>query len=247
MAEKIRVTVWSEYILEKEYEHIAAIYPKGIHEAIADIYREDAEFEVRAVTLQMPEQGLGEEVLSETDVLLWYGHMVHEQVEDKLVERIKKRVWEGMGLLLLHSSAQSKVFDRILGTTGDVRWREIGEKERVWVIDRSHPIVQGLPMYFDIPHSEMYGEPFEIPVPEELVFISWFAGGDVLRSGCCYHRGAGKVFYFGPGHEEYPIYYQKEIRQVMKNAVQWAAPGRGVEVSFGKTEALEDVEVFSPR
>ena len=238
----IRVTVRNEYILEKEYPHIEAIYPKGIHEAIADIYREESEFEVTAVSLDMPHQGLDTELLDKTDVLIWYGHMVHEQVEDDLVERIKRRVWEGMGLLILHSSAQSKVFDRILGTTGEVRWREIGEKERVWVVNRSHPIAQGLNMCFEIPHSEMYGEPFEIPAPDDLVFISWYAGGDVLRSGCCYHRGGGRVFYFAPGHEEYPIYYQDEIRLVMKNAARWAAPGTGVKVSFGNVDTLEAVE-----
>lgn len=246
MGEKIRVTIWNEYILEREYPHIAAIYPNGIHEALGDIFRESGNFEVTAVTLDMPEQGLPQELLDRTDVLVWYGHMVHEKISDDLADRIKKRVWDGMGLLILHSSAQSKIFDRVLGTTGEVRWREIGEKERVWVVDRSHPIVKGLPMCFEIPHSEMYGEPFEIPVPEELVFISWYAGGDVLRSGCCYHRGAGKIFYFAPGHEEYPIYYQKEIRKILRNGAEWAVSGGKVEVSFGNVNALEEIEVYKP-
>ena len=195
----IRVTVWNEYILEKEYSHIEAIYPKGIHEAIADIYREESEFEVTAVSLDMPHQGLGTELLERTDVLIWYGHMVHEQVEDDLVERIKRRVWDGMGLLILHSSVQSKVFDRVLGTTGEVRWREIGEKERVWVVNRSHPIAQGLNMCFEIPHSEMYGEPFEIPAPDDLVFISWYAGGGCTPQRLLLSSGRRQGVLFRPG------------------------------------------------
>lgn len=233
MSEKIRVTVWHEYVLEKERADIASIYPKGIHEALGDIFREEERFQVTTVTLDMPEQGLDEKLLQQTDVLVWFGHMAHDKVSDELAERIKKRVWDGMGLILLHSSAQSKIFDRVLGCTREVRWREVGEKERIWVIHRSHPIVKGLPVCFDIPHSEMYGEPFEIPVPDELVFISWYEGGDVLRSGCCYQRGTGKIFYFAPGHEEYPIFYQKEVRTVLKNAIDWARPQWKVEVAFG--------------
>lgn len=244
MKSKIRVTVWNEYVNEKDYPHIARIYPKCIHEALADIYRESEEFEVRAVTIDMPGQGLSDQTLEETDVLLWYGHMAHEQVSDELVKKIQARVLSGMGLLILHSSAQSKIFSALLGTTGNVRWREIGEKERVWAVTRSHPIVEGIPECFVIPHSEMYGEPFEIPEPDELIFISWYAGGDVLRSGCCYKRGAGKIFYFGPGHEEYPIYYQEEIRRILKNAVRWARPALKMEVDFGNVEPLEDIEIY---
>ena len=147
-----------------------------------------------------------------------------------------------MGLIVLHSAHFSKIFKRLMGTTCNLKWREIGEKERVWVVNPAHPIADGLSDYFEIPHAEMYGEPFGIPEPDSLVFTSWFEGGEVFRSGCCWYRGRGKVFYFRPGHETYPIYYQPEIRQVIANAVKWAAPTNGPQITVdNRKEPLEPV------
>ena len=229
----LRVTVWNEFRHEKKDKAIADVYPLGIHEAIAKHLRGEG-FTVRTATLDEPEHGLSETVLAETDVLIWWGHMAHNEVKDEVVERVWKRINEqGMGLICLHSAHMSKIFRKLMGTGCMLRWREIGEKERVWVIEPGHPIAAGLPPYFEIPHTEMYGEHFEIPTPDDLVFISWYAGGEVFRGGCCWRRGNGKVFYFSPGHETLPIYYQPEVQKVITNAVRWAAPAGGPQIKTG--------------
>lgn len=220
----VRVTVWNEYIHEVEVPRIAEIYPEGIHGCIRDFLQE-AGHTVQTATLRQPLHGLTDEVLDSTDVLIWWGHAAHDKVEDEVVERVWQRVVAGMGLIVLHSGHASKIFRKVCGTpTGYLRWREAGEQEILWVVEPSHPIAQGIDQKIIIPHEEMYGERFNIPAPDELVFLGWFEGGEVFRSGCCFHRGRGRVFYFQPGHETFPIYHQPEIQQVIKNAVLWAAP-----------------------
>lgn len=236
-----KVTVWNEYRHEKLHDAVAEVYPDGIHEAIAGFLR-DRGFDVKTATLDEPDHGLTEEVLADTDVLTWWGHMAHAEVEDEIVDRVQQRVLEGMGLIVLHSGHFSKIFKKLMGTTCNLKWREVGEKERISVIEPGHPIAKGLGEYFEIPHTEMYGERFDIPAPDTLVFVSWFEGGNVFRSGCCYHRGAGKVFYFRPGHETYPIFEQEEVRQVLVNAIHWAAPAGGPTVTFGhRPEPMEKI------
>ena len=243
MSESVRVTVWNEFRHEKTDEHIRRVYPQGIHGAIADYLEQQPGLSAQTATLDEPEHGLTEAVLAETDVLIWWGHQAHGAVEDAIVDRVHARVLDGMGLICLHSSHFSKIFKQLMGTTCNLKWREIGENERLWVVDPSHPIAAGLGQYIDIPHEEMYGEFFDIPQPDRLVFISWFPGGEVFRSGCCYHRGRGKVFYFRPGHETFPTFYQAEVRQVIENAVRWAAPSAGPEPVFGNVQPLEEVTV----
>lgn len=220
----VRVTVWNEGRHEKRSPEIAAVYPRGIHGAIAEGLAGQPDMLVRTATLDEPEHGLTDAVLAETDVLLWWGHMAHGDVSDAIVDKVQARVLGGMGLIALHSAHFSKIFKRLMGTHCSLIWRELGEKERVWTVAPGHPIAEGLGPYFEIPHTEMYGEYFDIPQPDELVFISWYPGGEVFRSGCAYYRGRGKVFYFSPGHETFPIYYQEEVRRVLANAVRWAAP-----------------------
>jgi len=227
-----RVTVWNEGRHEKLDAAIGKIYPEGIHGAIATGLRAKG-LTVRTATLEEPEHGLTEDVLNQTDVLLWWGHMAHNEVNDAVVERVHQRVLAGMGLIVLHSGHKSKIFMKLMGTSCDLLWREIGEKERLWVVNPGHPIVRGLKDCFVIPHEEMYGEHFDIPAPDETVFISWFQGGEVFRSGCCFYRGNGKVFYFRPGHETYPTYYQPEVMQVIYNGVLWAAPTDGPQLVRG--------------
>lgn len=224
MSESLRITVWGENIHEHTSEVVASIYPDGMHECIAAALREDLSNQVRTATLQEPEHGLTEKVLDQTDVLTWWGHAGHGQVEDKVVDRVQERVLQGMGLIVLHSGHYSKIFKRLLGTSCSLTWREAGEKERIWVCNPGHPIAQGIDRYFELEHTEMYGEPFGIPTPDEQVFLSWFAGGEVFRSGCTWQRGNGKIFYFRPGHETYPIYHDQTVRHVLRNAVKWAAP-----------------------
>jgi len=224
MSSKIRVTVWGEYVHERKHPAVTKIYPNGMHEVIAEGLRESAGLEVRTATLQQPEHGLTPEVLDQTDVLTWWGHCAHGEVEDKIVDRVQERVLQGMGLIVLHSGHYAKIFKRLLGTTCSLTWREAGEKERIWVCNPGHPIAQGIDKCFEIPQEEMYGEPFAIANPDEVIFTSWFEGGETFRSGCTWKRGNGKIFYFRPGHETYPTYYQKEVRRVIENAVYWAKP-----------------------
>ncbi|MFO1069267.1 MAG: ThuA domain-containing protein [Geminicoccaceae bacterium] len=218
----IRAVVWGENIHERTNPVVAGIYPDGMHAVIASALAEDPEIAVETVTLQDPEHGMTEERLARTDVLLWWGHRAHGDVADAIVERVQRRVWEGMGLLVLHSGHYSKIFKRLMGTPCSLKWREAGERERVWVINPNHPIARGLPECLEIPNSEMYGEPFSVGQPLETVFVSWFEGGEVFRSGLTFQRGGGRIFYFGPGHETYPIYFHPGVRQVLRNATRWA-------------------------
>jgi trehalose utilization protein len=233
-----RVTVWNEYRQELTDAPVRAIYPDGIHGAIADGLRE-AGFDVRTATLDEPEHGLSDAVLAETDVLTWWGHVAHPEVDDAVVDRVHRRVLEGMGLIVLHSGHFSKVFRQLMGTSCDLKWREAGEHERVWVVDPSHPIAEGLGESFLIEQEEMYGEPFDIPAPDRLVLVSWFTGGEVFRSGCCYQRGRGRIFYFRPGHETHPTYFHPDVRRVIANAVRWAALPMGTQPTFGNRPPLE--------
>lgn len=237
-----RVTVWNEYRHEKTHDEVAEVYPDGIHEAIAGHLREEG-IEVRTATLDEPRHGLTDEVLDRTDVLIWWGHMAHDEVKDEVVRHVQQHVLNGMGLIALHSSHFSKIFRTLMGTTCNLKWREIGERERIWIVEPGHPIAAGLGEYFEVPSAEMYGERFDIPAPDTLLFVSWFEGGEVFRSGCCYRRGKGRVFYFRPGHETYPIFYQPEIQRVITNAVYWAASVSEVEVTFGHhPEPLEPMD-----
>lgn len=229
----LRVTVWNEGRHEKTHDKVQQVYPEGLHQPIVSFLR-DQGMQAHAATLDEPEHGLTETVLAETDVLIWWGHMAHDDVQDAIVDRVQRRVLEGMGLIVLHSGHFSKIFKRLMGTSCDLKWREANERERIWVVSPGHPIAEGLGEYFEIPHEEMYGEFFDIPSPDELVFVSWFQGGEVFRSGCCYTRGRGKIFYFRPGHETHPTYYQPEVLRVIANAVRWAAPVAGPAVTFGQ-------------
>lgn len=221
---KIRVTVWNEYLHETKYEAIRAIYPQGMHGCIAGFLRE-AGLDAGTATLREEEHGLTQEKLDNTDVLLWWGHMAHHEVADEVVERVYRRVMQGMGLIVLHSGHASKIFKKLCGTDSDqLRWREANEKEILWVLDPAHPIADGLPDHFILPHEEMYGETFVIPKPDDLVLMSWFEGGEVFRSGVTFTRGLGKIFYFRPGHEAFPTYYNEHVQRVILNAVRWAAP-----------------------
>ncbi len=216
------VTIYNEFIHEQKNETVRKVYPDGIHTAIANLLGSEKDFVIRTATLEEPEHGLTDEVLEQTDVLLWWGHIAHDQVSDEVITKVQHRVLKGMGLIVLHSGHHSKIFKRLMGTDCGLIWREADEKERLWVVNPAHPITQGLDRFIEIPQTEMYGEFFDIPDPDELIFISWFAGGEVFRSGATWRRGQGKIFYFRPGHETYPIYHMPVIRQVLVNAIRWA-------------------------
>jgi trehalose utilization protein len=220
----LTVTVWNENVHEQRDESVRRIYPDGMHAPIVEgLRRELGEITVRVATMAEPEHGLSDAVLAETDVLTWWGHAAHNEVSDEVVARVHKRVLDGMGLVVLHSGHHSKIFRRLMGTSCDLRWRSDpgGERVVIWTVNPSHPIAAGVPQPIVIPHDEMYGEFFDIPQPDELVFISSFEGGEVFRSGCCFTRGAGRVAYFSPGDQEYPVYHQQEIQRVIANCVAW--------------------------
>jgi trehalose utilization protein len=219
-----RVTVWNEFEHEKENEAVRRIYPDGIHATIARGLSAYPGLTIATATMDQPEHGLTDSVLDATDVLVWWGHKAHGKVSDEVVKRVQKKVLEGMGLIVLHSGHFSKIFRALMGTNCSLKWREAAEKERIWNLAPVHPITQGIGEYFEIPHEEMYGERFDIPEPDQLIFVSWFQGGEVFRSGCCWNRGHGKIFYFRPGHETYPTYHNKDVIRVIANAAAWAHP-----------------------
>lgn len=217
----MQITVWNEYVGQAENKGVCEAYPETLHGAIANAVR-GANDTVTVVTLDMPYQGLPDELLEKTDVLIWWGHCAHGAVSDELTEKIRMRVLRGMGVVFLHSAHMSKPFRALMGTSCTLQWREAGERERLWTATPSHPIAQGVPECTVLPHEEMYGEPFDIPAPDETVFLGWFQGGNVFRSGVTYRRGRGKVFYFQPGHETHPTFKQPEIAKILYNAARWA-------------------------
>jgi trehalose utilization protein len=225
----IRATIWNENVPHPTVPDEAVAYPDGIHGALAEGLTElcGDGIAVRTATLADDEHGLPVSVLADTDVLLWWSHLHHQAVAEDVVDRVVRRVHDGMGFIALHSSQGSEVFRRLMGTSCAVGgWRE-PDRESLWVVDPAHPIAQGITGPVLIPQQEMYSEFFDIPPPDELVFISSFSGGEVFRSGCCFVRGRGRIFYFSPGHEFYPVYRQPEIRRIIANAVVWAAGRSG--------------------
>lgn len=234
----IHVTVWNEFRHEQTNDKARQIYPQGIHHTIASKLKEFG-FHTRTATLDEPEHGLSKQVLDQTDVLIWWGHLAHDEVSDEIVQRVYERVLDGMGIILLHSAHYSKIFKKLMGTSCALNWREADEKERIWVVQPSHPIVQGIGEYIELEQEEMYGEHFDVPAPDELLMVSWFEGGEVFRSGCVYYRGAGRVFYFRPGHETYPTYHHEKVMKVLANAVIWAGSNRGTGREYGNRPPLE--------
>lgn len=231
MSRSLRVLVWNEGVHERDDNPpgIGEYYPDGIHGAIAaGLRRLLPDAEVSTATLDEPEHGLTEEVLARTDVLLWWGHIAHEQVDDAVEARVRRHVLGGMGLLVLHSGHYAKVFTRLLGTTCSLAWRNDGQQELVWTVKPTHPVAEGVPSPLVIPEQEMYGELFDIPDPDDLVFISSFAGGEVFRSGVTFTRGRGRIFYFSPGDQDYPVYHHPDVQRVLANGVRWAAAPDGV-------------------
>lgn len=219
----IRVTVWNEGVHEKTDNEVAGVYPAGIHGCIKNFLSSQDDMEITTATLAQRRCGLSDDVLENTDVLIWWGHMAHDKVPDKLVEKIHKRVLGGMGLVVLHSGHHSKIFRALMGTTCNLRWRD-GDRERIWNINPYHPIAQGIPDHFSLAREEMYGEQFDIPKPDEIIFLGWFEGGEVFRSGCTWTRGLGKIFYFQPGHESNPTFHNEYVQRIIINAVRWAKP-----------------------
>jgi len=219
---KTRIGIYNEYLHEVRSEHIAQVYPEGIHGALASFLKTE-ETEITIFTLNNVEE-ITDEALAQIDVMLWWGHVGHQHVPDEVAKRVRDAVLKGMGIIFLHSGHHSKPFRLLMGTTCNLTWREDQDMERIWTVNPAHPIAQGIGRYFELPAVETYGEPFGIPEPDEVVFIGWYSGGEVFRSGCTFHRGNGRIFYFQPGHESFPIFFDKNVQKVITNAVNWAKP-----------------------
>jgi len=239
----LRVTIWNEYLHEMTHDVVAAIYPSGIHGALGDaVLALHPDAEVRVATLREPSHGLSEELLAWSDVMLWWGHLAHAEVDDVWAERVHQAVLAGMGFVSLHSAHFAKPFKRLMGSNCSLRWREADEKERVWVLQPGHPIMAGLPDHFELPQEEMYGERFDVPEPDELLALSWFQGGDIFRSVCTWRRGHGRVVYVRFGHETYPTYHDPNVRAIVAQAAEWARRRvRRSTVSCAQATALESV------
>ena len=234
----MKILVWNEYKHEREDERVRAVYPDGIHEVIAAFLREEGH-EVQTATLTIENCGITEEKLDEVDVLIWWGHMAHRDVPDEIAALVQKKVLEGMGFIALHSAHHSKPFKLLMGTNCHLSWREDGDYELIWTAKPSHPIAEGVGRYFKLDHEETYAEPFDIPEPDETVFISSYEGGEVFRAGCCFYRGNGRIFYFQPGHETFPTYYNESVQRVIKNAVLWAKPTYRAEMVCPHVKKIE--------
>lgn len=248
-----RVTVWNEGVHEPREPEVRAVYPDGIGSVIAAAIR-GAGHPVQVRGLRDAGQGVDDDTLAQTDVLIWWGHLAQEELSAERAAAVRDRVLDGMGFVVLHSGHYAPPFRLLMGTSCMLKARDEGQEERVWVVDAAHEIAAGLPESFSIPQVEMYGEPFDVPRPDALVFLSWFSTGEVIRSGCAYHRGRGRIFYFRPGHETYPIFYQPEVQQVLRNAVAWASRDRGARGAYGYADAqfprgprpLDAYAVFEP-
>lgn len=220
----MNITVWNENVHEKSMVNEMAHYPEGIHGVIAAIAKTvPGVGRVLTATLDQEACGLTDDILETTDVLVWWGHCAHDQVPDALVEKIQQRVLKGMGLIVLHSGHYSKIFKKMMGTSCSLRWRD-NTYERLFCCKPSHPIAKGIPEHFELGPEETYGEFFDIPEPDDLIFLGWFDSGEVFRSGCTWHRGYGKIFYFQPGHETHPTYLHPHVQQIIRNACEWVAP-----------------------
>ncbi len=218
----MKVLVWNENEHEKTIPRVTEIYPGGLHEYIKSFVEEE-DVEVVTATLDDENCGITEELLSTVDVVIWWGHMAHAKVPDSVVDMLQSHILAGMGLICLHSAHHSKIFKRLMGTTCNLKWRD-GARERLWLIKPNHPIAAGVPETIVLDPEEMYGEGFDIPEPQEVIFLGWFNGGEVFRSGCTFVRGNGKIFYFQPGHETNLSLTNPHIQRIIKNAVRWACP-----------------------
>ena len=236
----IRVLVWNEYKHEQRKESVAAIYPKGIHGAIAEFLGREEDITVKTATQYDENCGITKELLEETDVLIWWGHVMHDQVPDEIATMVRDAVLDGMGFIALHSAHHSKPFKMLMGTSCHLTWRESGDSELLWVIDPAHPITRGIDRYFRLEHEETYGEPFVIPNPDKVLLIGNYSGGEVFRSGVLYERGNGKIFYFQPGHETYPTYMVPEVQTIIKNAVRFVAPTYRERIGCPNTSKIEE-------
>lgn len=233
----IKVLVWNEFDHEQRHQSVREIYPDGMHGCIRDFLKTNEDLEIRTATLfdntrtiSDKNAGFSDELLQDTDVLIWWGHAYHKDVPDEWVEKVVARINEGMGFIALHSTHHSKVFKALMGTRCNLQWRISDDHERLWNIAPNHPVMKDIPEYFELDGEETYGERFDIPSPDEVLMLGWYSGGEVFRSVCTFTRGVGRIVYIQPGHESYPTFHNQYIQKLITNAVYWTAPTRPVKL-----------------
>lgn len=226
-APKKCVVVWSEGTAP------AKVYPNDINGAIADGLKESLEnWEVVKAGINDPEQGLPDKLLKRCDVLIWWGHKKHRNVDNKLVDKIEKRVKEdGMGFISLHSAHFAKINKRLMKDKCSFSvYRQDSTTLTITVSDKGHPITKGVDKEFTVEHGERYSDPYVVPKPDAVVLdgVAALKDGktDASKQGYCWTIGKAKMFYLQVGHETNPVYFDKNIRKIMANAVEWAAPGK---------------------
>lgn len=222
----MNITIFNEYHPNEHTGKAEKNYPGGIHIALKSIF-ESQEYDVVTATQEQACNGLTDEILDNTDVLLWWSKNWDNELLNSVADKVVSRIREGMGAVFLHSAKNSKPFLRLTGTTSataPVSWKEPGESERLFVVSPAHPIAEGIPSGYVIPNEEPYCEYFDIPKPDDIVFLGGFGNGMCIRAGVTFTRGAGKIFFFQPGHDSFPVYNDKVIRRIILNAVNWAKP-----------------------
>jgi len=238
---KIRVLLWSEQTEPKD------VYPKGINGALADYLRQFSDIEVKTASLSDPDAGLSEAVLAKTDVLIWFGHRRHAEVPDEAVDRILRHVRErGMGFFGLHSTHYSKVIKRLLNATGS--WSSYvnhGKPEQMWVVLPGHPIAKGV-SDFTIPQTEIYTEPFDVPLPEAVIVEGTWESGHRSRDVMTWTIGKGRVVYIRAGHETYPIFFMPQMQRLVSNAVRYAAHRTNAPKNLKRREAGPPATAHGP-
>jgi trehalose utilization protein len=213
----LRVRVWCEGTAPR------AVYPNDVDGAVADHLAKSPGVDVRRARLADPSAGLADEALDATDVLIWWGHLRHDEVPGARAEAVVKRVRAGkLGLIALHSSCASKPFKALMGMSCEPGgWREDGRPEHVKVVAPDHPIARGV-VPFTIPRSDMFAEPFEVPNPEAVVLVSSWDRGESVRSGLTWTIDKGRVVFLRTGHDAFPVLFHPSVRQVLANSTLWA-------------------------
>ncbi len=246
MTDTVIFLVWDENKKSVPTE----VYPSNIRGAIADALNVSEVVNIVAATacLDDDHQGITADVLRNIDVLIWWGHARHDEVTDETAELVRSAVHnDGLGFLPLHSAHYSKPFKAVLSANGHLKggWRENdnpADTEEITVAAPKHPIAEGI-VGFTIDQEEMYGAPFDVPPYQVVVFQSYFpTGGEYFPSfattvgkgidpafasgsgnGANQGEGAGRVFYFRPGHETFPTYHLPVVQKILRNAVLWLA------------------------
>lgn len=278
-ADQVHVLIWDE-----RQPRQSEAYDNFLGNEIAKRLKEEsADFEIRSVWLEDPEQGLEAGNLEWADVIVWWGHVRHSDVTKENATRVLEYVREGkLDLVALHSAHWARPFveamnwrsvedakkrlekladgkeltyetvdpprERTVPMHGSTLtpalfgykksknkfhgiihlpyccfpdYRPDAKPSTVTVKATQHPIAKGLPKTFQVKQTEMYNEPFHVPAPDEVVFEETWELGERFRAGMIWNIGKGKVFYFRPGHETYPVYKQPEMVKVIANACRW--------------------------